>query len=53
MSLVGDDRSLVAVATNSEKARIFDRHTLNCEILSGHTGKPHVLQSFLCSNYVV
>ena len=36
--LVGVNNSLVAVATNSEQARIFDRHTLNCQFLSGHTG---------------
>jgi len=40
IALVGVDNSLVAVATNREQARIF---TLNCQILSGHTGMVYVL----------
>ncbi|XP_065889853.1 transducin beta-like protein 3 isoform X3 [Dysidea avara] len=44
--LVGVNNSLVAVATNSEQARIFDRHTLNCQFLSGHTD---IILSMDCS----
>ena len=36
--LVGKDNSQVAVATNSEQARVFNRHSLNCQLLSGHSG---------------
>ena len=36
--LVGKDNSHVAVATNSEQARVFNRHSLNCQLLSGHSG---------------
>ena len=38
IALVGSDNSHVAVATNSEQARVFNRHSLNCQLLSGHSG---------------
>ena len=38
VALVGNDNSHVAVATNSEQVRVFNRHTLNCQLLSGHSG---------------
>ena len=38
IALVGNDNSHVAVATNSEQARVFNRHSLNCQLLSGHSG---------------
>ena len=39
IALVGNNNSHVAVATNSEQARVFNRHSLNCQLLSGHSGK--------------
>ena len=38
VALVGDGNSHVAVATNSAQARVFNRHSLNCQLLSGHSG---------------
>ena len=38
IALVGNSNSHIAVATNSEQARVFNRHSLNCQLLSGHSG---------------
>ena len=38
IALVGNDNGHVAVATNSEQARVFNRHSMNCQLLSGHSG---------------
>lgn len=38
MRLVGEGQGLLAVATNSEQVKVFDRRTKNCQILSGHGG---------------
>lgn len=38
LRLVGEDQSLLAVATNSEQVKVFERRTKNCQILTGHSG---------------
>eukprot|EP00731_Ephydatia_muelleri_P022653 Em0015g236a len=38
LRLVGEGQGLLAVATNSEQVKVFDRKTKNCQILTGHGG---------------
>ena len=38
LRLVGEGQGLLAVATNSEQVKVFDRKTMNCQILTGHSG---------------
>ena len=38
ISLVGDGESHIAVATNSEEVKVFERENGSCQLLSGHSG---------------
>lgn len=38
MRYVGEGGTLLAVATNSEQVKIFDRHSFDCQVLPGHSG---------------
>ena len=38
MRFVGNSESLLAVATNTDQVKVFDRSSCNCQLLSGHTG---------------
>jgi U3 small nucleolar RNA-associated protein 13 len=37
MKFVGDQESILAVATNSEELKLFHTETLDCTLISGHT----------------
>ncbi|KAL8619229.1 hypothetical protein ACOMHN_050010 [Nucella lapillus] len=37
MAPVGKEGSHLVVVSNSSKVKVFDRHTMQCQILSGHT----------------
>lgn len=37
ISLVGEGESHVAVATNSEEVKVFERESGSCQLLSGHS----------------
>ncbi|XP_076473049.1 transducin beta-like protein 3 [Babylonia areolata] len=37
IGLVGKDGSHLVVISNSSKVKVFNRHTMECQILSGHT----------------
>lgn len=43
VKFLGADESHLAVASNSDQLRVFELSTLNCQILTGHTGKLSVL----------
>ena len=38
ISLVGEGESHIAVATNSEEVKVFERESGSCQLLSGHSG---------------
>lgn len=38
MRYVGEREGLLAVATNSEQVKVFDRNSFSCQLLSGHSG---------------
>lgn len=38
ISLVGDGESHLAVATNSEEVKVFERDSGSCQLLGGHSG---------------
>ena len=38
ISLVGEGETHIAVATNSEEVKVFERDTGSCQLLSGHSG---------------
>ena len=38
MCFVGQSESLLAVATNSEQVKVFERTSLSCQLLIGHKG---------------
>ena len=38
MQFIGEGGKLLAVATNSEQVKVFDRSTLDCRVLAGHSG---------------
>ena len=38
MRFIGEGEGHLAVATNSEQVKIFERTSLSCQVLSGHSG---------------
>lgn len=38
MQFVGQQESLLAVATNSDQVKVFERNSFSCQLLTGHTG---------------
>lgn len=38
MRFVGERESSLAVATNSEQVKVFERNSFSCQLLSGHSG---------------
>ncbi len=38
MCYAGRGQGLLAVATNSEQVKVFERHSSSCRLLSGHSG---------------
>lgn len=38
MKFVGEAESSLAVATNSERVKVFERDSFSCQLLSGHSG---------------
>ena len=38
MRFIGEGEGHLAVATNSEQVKIFERTTFSCQVLTGHTG---------------
>ena len=38
MRCVGEDEGQLAVATNSELVKVFERDSFSCQLLAGHTG---------------
>ena len=39
MKFVGENDSLLSIATNSPQVKVIERETMDCRILNGHTGK--------------
>ena len=45
MRFVGKSEGSLAMTTNSEQVKVFDRHSLSCQLLSGHSGVVMALDS--------
>ena len=39
VKFVGENDSLLSIATNSPQVKVIERETMDCRILNGHTGK--------------
>ena len=46
MRFVGESNELLAVATNSEQVKVFEKSSFSCHLLTGHTG---IVLSLDCS----
>ncbi len=49
LKFVGEDDSMVAVASNSPQVKVIDRESMHCSILNGHSGKSQLEYSSISS----
>ena len=48
MKFLGESEHEAVIATNSSQVRLYDLTTMNCQLLSAHSGTNTTIQESLC-----